>query len=350
MTFKLMLDSGAFSAWKQKDTIDLGAYIEFIHKHKSMLDTVVNLDVIPGVAGQQPSAAVVEESAAKGLKNLKKLKAEGIDAMPVFHQGERFYWLEAMLDLGCDYIGLSPRKDRTTKQKRMWLESAFAYLCGKRGYPEVRTHAFGETSASILLNYPWYSADSTSWMIVAGYGNIMVPRRRFGGWDWDASPRVVSISSQESRRSAKKNKSELAGNAYSQLSPDAQKAVVEWVEECGQTLEGVQSDYINRCKCAIYYYRAVSQEHSLRPFTARNLGLFRDFDKARKGAKKPVAPHYTQIYTVTSADHFLRLLDEYEITDRLVSYWHFVQNERLTLDYFANPQPTDGPKLTTTGS
>ena len=43
---KLMLDSGAFSAWRQKQEVDLNSYIEYIHKKKDEFDVIVSLDKI----------------------------------------------------------------------------------------------------------------------------------------------------------------------------------------------------------------------------------------------------------------------------------------------------------------
>ena len=43
---ELFLDSGAFSAFTQKVTIDIQEYIAFIKEHEDIIDVYANLDVI----------------------------------------------------------------------------------------------------------------------------------------------------------------------------------------------------------------------------------------------------------------------------------------------------------------
>lgn len=349
MKINLMLDSGAFSAWRLKKEIHLGDYIRFIQEHQEDIETVVNLDVIPGIPGTKPSKTVVEESASQGFKNMEVIRKEGLDVMPVFHQGERFYWLEKMIDAGCDYIGLSPRKDHTTKRKKQWLDSVFTYLCGKHGYPAVKTHAFGETSASILFDYPWFSADSTSWMLVGGYGGIIIPRRTVNGWDWSGTPRTVSVSTTENPDSGRVYRKELARNSYKFFSQDEQDLVRSWVEdECEQDFDYARSNYLGRCRCNVHYFLATATHLSTDPLTKRNLGIFRDFQETQKGSKKALNAHTRQVFSTVQSEGYLRVLDDFKVVDRLVSYWIFVQSPNTSLDHFTKPQPPiqDGKSTT----
>ena len=99
-----MVDSGAYSAWKQpkhkRKPIDLDAYISFCIANQAYIDTIVNLDVIPGEDGRKPTFGEVEDSAKKGYSNLKKMEEHGLSPIPVFHQGEDMYWLERLLGEG----------------------------------------------------------------------------------------------------------------------------------------------------------------------------------------------------------------------------------------------------------
>ena len=45
---ELILDSGAFSAWRLGDTIDLRAYIEYVKRYGHLFKAYVCLDTIPG--------------------------------------------------------------------------------------------------------------------------------------------------------------------------------------------------------------------------------------------------------------------------------------------------------------
>jgi len=68
----IMLDSGAYSAWKKKEEVDLNEYIEYCKANKDRLYSMVNLDVIG--------------NAEQSLENFKIMKKEGLDVVPVFHR------------------------------------------------------------------------------------------------------------------------------------------------------------------------------------------------------------------------------------------------------------------------
>ena len=163
-----MLDSGAYSAWSRGQPIDLDQYIAYIHTNAEHLDYYVALDVIPGSFGTRPTPAQVEESAAASWNNLLYMQAHGLSPIPVFHMHEHFKWLRKMIDHGCDYIGISPANDCTTHQKRMWLDKVFDFICDADGWPCIKTHAFGMTALPLLTRYPWYSADSVTWITFSG--------------------------------------------------------------------------------------------------------------------------------------------------------------------------------------
>lgn len=169
---KLMLDSSAYSAWKSGVEINLDEYISYCLANQAYLDTIVNLDVIPGEFGRKPSVDEVEASAEQGYSNLKKMEAHGLSPIPVFHQGERWYWLKRLIGEGYPYIGISPANDRSTRAKRDWLDEAFDIVPSS-----TRTHAFGMTQVDLLFRFPFYSCDSMTWFIAAANGGVMVPKQ-----------------------------------------------------------------------------------------------------------------------------------------------------------------------------
>lgn len=163
---KLMLDSGAFSAWNSGAVIDLDEYISYCLANQEYLDTIVNLDVIPRAS----TVDEVEASAKQSYSNLKRMEEHGLSPIPVFHQGERWYWLERLIDEGYTYIGISPDNDRNTRQKRDWLDEVFEIVPSS-----IKTHAFGMTQVDLLHRFPFYSCDSMTWFISAANGGVMVP-------------------------------------------------------------------------------------------------------------------------------------------------------------------------------
>ena len=71
------------------------------------------------------------------------------------------------------YIGISCSKDITSTAWAPWFDLCFKMIQESKN-PNVKTHAFGMTSLKLLEQYPFTSADSTSWVRSAGFGNIMV--------------------------------------------------------------------------------------------------------------------------------------------------------------------------------
>lgn len=185
----LLCDSGAFTAWSlankkkrqgdpnwQKYLVDIEKYYEFIMKNQDIITRVVNLDVIPGEQGQQPTQQQIIDAAEQGWKNYQWFKAKGINTIHVFHYGEPFEYLDRML-AECDYIGISPSNDLHDNAKQDWLDRVFRYIL-KSNNPTIKTHGFGVTSKRLVMRYPWFSCDSSSYSLTAAMGGILTPYGR----------------------------------------------------------------------------------------------------------------------------------------------------------------------------
>jgi len=196
----LLLDSGAFSAWAQSARVNLDEYIKFIKENIDIIHAYVNLDVIPGQMWRTPTSKEVEISAQKGWDNLIYMENQGLKPIPVFHQGERLYWLDKLLKHGCDWIGISPANDRSTLEKMEWLDKVFDFITTDDGIPIIKTHAFGVTATHLLFRYPWYSVDSTSWTTISRYGKVLVPKSFNNKYDYKESPYVISVSDREEKQ------------------------------------------------------------------------------------------------------------------------------------------------------
>ena len=176
LDLKIMLDSGAFSAWRLGDEIDLKAYIKYIKKNGHLFNSYVCLDTIPGANGRMDrSTESINKSAAASYKNHQIMKDAGLSPIPVFHQGESWTWLERMVDEGEPYIGVSPYLRSNIGDLIKWLDQCFTRLTDAQGRPVAKTHGFGATGHKVITRYPWHTADSTSWAIAPGYGLIKVP-------------------------------------------------------------------------------------------------------------------------------------------------------------------------------
>ena len=131
----ILIDSGAFSAWNKRVSIDFDKYIEYcktfipLVEKQGKIVRVVNLDVIPGKKGtsgdlnrsvKREDKEIIENAAKRGYENLLYFKKKGITPIHVFHQGESFRWLDKMIQ-ETDYIGVSPANDLSMSQKGLWI-------------------------------------------------------------------------------------------------------------------------------------------------------------------------------------------------------------------------------------
>lgn len=173
-----MLDSGAYSAWRQGKTISPVAYMEFAHQHLNRFEYVVCLDTIPGGFGSIPTAAEARLAADKSFENFLYMK-DGIDIkrlIPVYHQGEPLTVLYRLLDAGATYIGISPLNGLRFPERMKWVKEVIGTMP-----PGIRTHGFGITTRNpheCVLT----SMDSSAWSQTSGCGLILTPSTT--RWVW----------------------------------------------------------------------------------------------------------------------------------------------------------------------
>lgn len=203
----VILDSGAYSAWTRGIEIDREQYADYILNNMKYYRYFVNLDCIPSVPGDKHiTQDKVEASAAKGWDNLEYLLSRGIPKdrlLPVFHQGENFFWLEKMRDEGFPYIGISPGNDRSTNERISWMDECMYYACDSSGLPYMRWHGFGVTGFRTMKAIPWYSVDSITYAFMAGHGSIFFPQPGRGKLKYDFSGHPLTANVCQGRASAK---------------------------------------------------------------------------------------------------------------------------------------------------
>lgn len=167
----LMLDSGAYSAWRKGKVIDIDKYIEFIKEFGHLFEICVNLDVIgDGKASYQ---------------NWMYLKRNGVHTMPVYHIGTDIKWLEKYLRK-TDYIGLGAIANLSSVRRIKGLSEVWEkYLVDPvTKLATHKVHGMGLTAINIIERYPWYSVDSVSPILQAAYGGIYLPRIVPKGFDF----------------------------------------------------------------------------------------------------------------------------------------------------------------------
>jgi hypothetical protein len=220
----LFLDSGAYSAWTQGVPIDIQKYIEFIKEHQAMLGMYANLDVI-GEGGKAPS----RDTAEKTLQNQHIMEEAGLSPMPCFHFGEPMEYLTYYVE-NYEYMALGGLAALTTDKIRPFLDNCFGnYICGQDGMPRIKVHGFAVTSHKLMMCYPWYSVDSTSWIMTSRMGGIFVPRTRGGKWIYDENSWKIAISNRSPG-------TKEAGKHFYTLNAMEREIILHYITEKGYAL------------------------------------------------------------------------------------------------------------------
>ena len=176
---KLFIDSGAYSAWSKNKYIDVDDYIKFINENTDKFTLFASVDDIPGELRRKPTLWEQRESPAKSWHNYLYMREQVKDKdklLPVFHIGEDFRHLQNMLDATFNgehipYIGLGGTVGLACTVKEDWYKQCFKII-QQSSNANVKVHAFGMTNLEILENYPFESADSTTWLMAAINGEL----------------------------------------------------------------------------------------------------------------------------------------------------------------------------------
>lgn len=179
---KLFIDSGAFTAHTKGVDIPVDSYIEFVNSIDDYVTIFAQMDKIAGIRGQEVSTEEQQEAPRLSWENylymVKRVKSRD-KLLPVFHQGDDFKWLKNMLEYTHEdgkhikYIGISPNKGLSSSTWKPWLEKVFKYI-NESSNPNVCTHAFGVGAIKVLEQFPFTSADSTTWLKVSSFGSVMI--------------------------------------------------------------------------------------------------------------------------------------------------------------------------------
>lgn len=207
---KFFLDSGAFSMFTQGAKIDIESYAGFIKTHQDIIKVASNLDDIT-------------KTEKISYANQKRLEELGCTVQPVFHAREDERWLVKYLDEGYTYIFLGGLVPETTEWLFGWLDHIWHnYLIKDDGTPRIQVHGFGLTSLPLMFRYPWYSVDSTSWLMTASFGSIFMDMPQPNGAVKDFK---VDFSSTSSKRH------DIDSWHYSSLTEPERRVVLERLEQ-----------------------------------------------------------------------------------------------------------------------
>lgn len=207
------IDSGAFSADTQGTPIQIGQYIEFIQEYEKYVHLYANLDVL--------------HDARRTWRNQEMMEKSGLHPLPVFHMGDPIKYLHRCV-AEYDYFcigGLAGGSN--TDQRKKFLDSCFleiSRLSKNKTFPKL--HGFGMTALSLIFAYPWQSVDSTSWLLTAAMGSIILPKLENTHLVYSSAPWKITVSP----KSPSIGKDSMH---FSNLSPIQKKIVEETIYALG---------------------------------------------------------------------------------------------------------------------
>lgn len=329
---KLFMDSGVFGAWSRGITLDIKQYIAFIKRYEKLLFCYATMDQIPGRPQVARTKKEVDESAAVGYRNHQILKDAGLTPIPIFHQGESFKYLEQYLKDGEPYIGIATAKDMPgdlSDYQHEWLDQMFSILTNEKGVPYVKTHGFGITKINFMLRYPWYTCDSTTWSLAAGFGMIYVPRYKGGQPDYSQLPTRVIMSGVEQKSWSSSMRQ------YDGMGPTERAHVEKYIAHLGLTVKEVAHMSSARRTACIKYFNEFCATQLVTPFAHRHPvgvgGIHLEHFKAPKIHKHKNVMFATMVHN----RGFSRLLTAAGGVHRLVSYFDLfklMEKDRDKLD------------------
>lgn len=205
----LFLDSGAFSAWSKNVKIDIQNYIDFIKQNEQNIDHYSVLDSIG--------------DPIKTLENQNIMEEAGLHPIPCFHYGEDIKYLQYYID-NYDYISLGGMVPISSKELIIWLDSLFSkFICDVKGLPKTKVHGFGMTSLNLMFRYPWFSVDSTSWVLTGRFGSVFVPKFKDERYVYNENSWKVCVSNQSPSQSNE-------GQHFNTFSPMEQEIITQYFD------------------------------------------------------------------------------------------------------------------------
>lgn len=146
-----LIDSGAFTAWKSNQTLDVRDYISFIRNLKDLPWRYFTLDVIGDKIGTN--------------KNLLVLYDAGLKPIPIFTRGDDPNEIDSLYELS-DLVGIGGLVG--TPGNRGFVKGICPYI------KDRKAHWLGFNNSSFLYAKKPYSCDSSSWSAGLRFGSIPI--------------------------------------------------------------------------------------------------------------------------------------------------------------------------------
>ena len=221
----VFLDSGAFSAFTKGVEIPLEEYCHYIQENEDVIrheDGVVLASVLDAIGDP-----------LKTWQNQRRMESLGVTPLPCFHYGDDERFLVEYVKR-YPYITLGGMVSVPNSQLSIWLDRVWEkYLTDDAGRPLLKVHGFGLMSEDLLGAYPWWSADSSSWVQASSFGTLLA--HQTDGKTWPSL--CISSSSPNVKKP----------NAHFDNMPDAfREAYTADIEHRGYDTERLRTNYWSR--------------------------------------------------------------------------------------------------------
>jgi len=163
---RLIADSGAFSAYTQGVRIDLDEYAAWLKTWSPRLYWAAALDVFGDPDTTYRNWATLRDT-------------HGLTTVPTIHIGADPRHLDVYADQGVDFVGLGGMVGMPKPNITRWLVHVMRYA--RDHHPQMRFHAWGMSTQTLLEELPLYSVDSSGLLTQAyRYGTLALfnPRSR----------------------------------------------------------------------------------------------------------------------------------------------------------------------------
>ncbi len=228
---KLFIDSGAYTALTQGKEVNVDEYINYINGISDKVHVFAQVDYIPKSAQDKTDTG---KASWENYLYMQDRVKEPDKLMPIYHQSENLEVLKRMVEYKrpdgtfIPYIGFGALAGTgvTLPQKKAFFSKCYKVILQSKN-PHVKVHAMGMTSLSLLEMFPFYSADSTSWIMQGAMGNIQTP--------WG----MLDVS----------DKNKFQKSSLFHAHPEIKDKIIAWLEDNGLTLDGVVNDYKSRMLC-----------------------------------------------------------------------------------------------------
>lgn len=243
----LFIDSGAFSVAHNNKTVDIDAYIDYINSNPE-INIFVELDKIPYPILNKETAKESSEVSWKNYLYMKERVTSPCNLLPLYHFGESIDHLKRILNTPYKgelpaYIGIGGRHGVSTKLQELYFQNIFDVVKSSDN-PNVKIHVFGMTVLSTLEKFPFYSADSTTWLQLGVNGNIF--SNKYG---------IINVS--ERQKKAKDN--------IFNFHNDAKNLIEEEIKLRGYTLEELSTEYKKRLMFNIDSFKEWADNYKYKP-------------------------------------------------------------------------------------